>query len=215
MRTQLLENETCTRFHIDKLLDYAERFGRNIQLVNGCREPGYGDKPVALANWNDKSHYDEKNRRYVIDNNTMSRIARLLKKLGYETEWEDEWSVCDECGKAVRTSPDCYGWKPYCAIFGNCVILCGDCVKENPEDYLAELSGNPRKCLTLDIPLDKYGYRLYDSEYEAGFHDGQTDDPKAIAKELQGKGITDFIFVLDSQGQFNCSFSVWIKPQGN
>ena len=33
--------------NIEKMLDKY-----NIQTYNGCVEPGYEDKPVALANWN-------------------------------------------------------------------------------------------------------------------------------------------------------------------
>ncbi|MCK9571432.1 hypothetical protein M0R72_20960 [Candidatus Pacearchaeota archaeon] len=210
MQTELFDNpKTGTRSRVEKLLDYAERFGHYIQLVDGCCEPGYDDKPVVLGNWNSETRWD--GEKHITVNNIMPRIAKLLEKLGYEIEWEDEWSVCEDCGKAIRAEPDSYSWQPSYATIGDCIIICHDCIKSNPVDYLEELSGNPEKCLTFDIPLDEYGYVMYDCGYEVGWYQGQNANPKKIVKELRAKGITDFIFVMDDVNQFDCEFSVWVK----
>lgn len=68
--------------------------------------------------------------------------------------------------------------------------------------------------MTLDIDLEKYGYKLYLDDYEAGWYN-RDDNPKDIAKGLREAGITDFIFQLDRQGQFATGFSVWVNvPSG-
>jgi len=117
MQKELFDNPKIrTRSRIEKLLDYAERFGHYTQLVDGCCEPGYDDKPVVLGNWNSETRWDGEKRITV--NNVMPRIAKLLEKLGYEVEWEDEWTTCEDCGKATRSQPDSYSWQPSYAIIG-------------------------------------------------------------------------------------------------
>jgi len=212
MQTHLFENPTYTRNRIQKLLDYAELFDSHIQLVDdGCAEPGHDDKPVALANWNEQTHWN--GEQHIVDNDIMPRIAKLLEKLGYVIEWGDEWFTCEGCYKAIRSQGDSYHWIPSYWYSDGCGVYCHECVKSNPVGYLEELSGNHNRCETLGIPLDKYGYRLYGGNYATGWHPGQDADPSEIAKELREQGIADFIFALDENSQFYCTFSVWIKQE--
>lgn len=180
----------------------AESEIENMQYAADYAEPGYStpEKGILFANWN----------RFP------SKATDLLERAGYAIEWSDEWSLCDDCGKAVRTSPDSYSWSNSYAIVGECSIVCLDCLADNPSDYLEELSGNENSCLTESlarrIDLTDYGYRRFnDDEYESGWHPGQTDDPKAIAKQLRSQGIDDFIFVQTEQSQFYIKFAVYVK----
>ena len=213
--TQLLLGDitpALPQTRISRLLDIAEKMGYNISFTEGCVEPGYDDKPVALADWNDRTEYNRKTGVSKVTDSTMPRLAKLFEKLGFEIEWEDEWSVCQGCQKAVRTKTRGPSWKPYFWVDGqNCELLCGDCVKDDPADYLELLSGNPKQCLQLDIDLVKHGYKLHSGDYESGLYPGQNDNPKIIAEELAKEGIADYIFVLDSKGQFGIGFSVWVK----
>ena len=76
-------------------------------------EPGYTppEKGVLFANWN----YFPRN------------IDTILESYGYAVEWSDEWATCQECGGAVRTSPDSWGWHPSFKIFNDCELVCVDC----------------------------------------------------------------------------------------
>lgn len=187
-----------TRSRFQKILDYINKHYLDVQFADGCCEPGYDDKPVALGDWNESNY------------SLMPRLAKVLEKMGYAVEWLDEWVVCDCCGKAVRSQADSCSWKRYLFQSEYGEITCGDCTKDDPADYLKHLSGNAQSCLTFDIDLSKYGYELHEESFENGWY-GQEDDPKVIAKQLREEGITDFIFVLDSKGQFDISFSVWVK----
>jgi len=210
MQTELLDIQRRLRTRFDTILAIVNKAGYDIRFADGCSEPGDEDKPIVLGNWNERTRYDC-HGRCITNNDTMPRIAKILEKLGYQCEWEDEWAVCDECGKAIRIVPNSYSWKPSYWSPEDCGIICHNCVKANPEYYLEWLNGNEKHCLTLDIDLTKYGYSLYRNNYENGWHDGQDDDPAAIAEYLRGNEITDFIFVLDSVGQFDINFSVWVK----
>ena len=54
--TKQLDLTEVNRYHPDRLyrlLDIAEKQNLDIQTIDGCVEPGYDDKPMALADWND------------------------------------------------------------------------------------------------------------------------------------------------------------------
>lgn len=168
-----------------------------ILYGDGYAEPGYKDPEsglIALANWNN-----------------FEREGMLLEKLGVETEWEDEWTYCHNCEKLVRTQPDSYCWRPYYYMFDYGDILCGDCILEDPEEYLTRLEGDPRKAITFDgIDLEEYGYKLLYENLENGFHGGQDDDPNVIAESLAKAGVDRFVFTIDYTGQFDIQFSVYV-----
>jgi hypothetical protein len=166
----------------------------DIMFAKEYAEPGYSNpaKGILFANWNDEP---------------LKRLGDLAEKAGYAIEWSDEWSVCDDCGKAVRTSPNSYGWRR--SYFDSeDGFLCVECVRDDPSAYLESLEGNPRAAETLDIPLDDYVQA--GTNYEHGWHQGQNDSPDVIATSLRARGITRFLFKLDDVGQFDCRFSVYV-----
>jgi hypothetical protein len=92
----------------------AERYSRDIQDVAGeYAEPGYTNPETAIvtANWN----------------HIPAKVAKAFELLGCEIEWSDEWTTCQECGRMVRTEPDCWHWKPSYVIRNECELLCLEC----------------------------------------------------------------------------------------
>lgn len=179
---------------------------------NVFAEPGYSATVAALGNWNTvllrNENFEEKER-----DETPSKLCKALDELGVHTDWEDEWAVCGECNRLVRTTPDCYGWMPnYVELYGT--YVCHECVcgsKKCMEDYLESIEGVYSKCLTfVDLDLSEHGYTRVLSGLERGMHCGQDASPEKIAKKLSYDDIERFIFQLDSSGQFDISFSVWV-----
>src|SRR5262245_37954667 len=81
----------------------------NLGYASGYAEPGYHDPDngVLFANWN-----------------VFPRgFDRVLEQAGYAVEWSDEWSTCEDCGKAVRTSPNSYGWQRSYELIDDCSIV--------------------------------------------------------------------------------------------
>ncbi len=213
--TKQLDLIEVDRYHPDRvtlLLDIAEKQGFDIQTTDGCVEPGYDDKPVVLGDWNDIRTYKPGGNEVISRNTTPARLAALFEKLGYSVEWNDEWVTCESCQKAVRCRENSYSWRPYfwCDPV-HCEIHCGNCIKDDPTEYLEFLSGNFEQCMQLDIDLTEYGYELHSDDYENGLCLGQLDNPKKISFQLRMGGITDYIFKLDGKGQFGINFSVWVK----
>lgn len=183
----------------------------DIQLyTGGYSEPGYTDPEsgvIATGNWNNVTKWT---RESITIFDLPSRILNLFEKLGIECKWSDEWCSCSNCGKLVRTSPDCYSWTPSYTV-GDGELTCHECLKQDPVAHLESLEGNPNTANTInDIDPADYGYvKLNDESYETGYHPGQNDSPEVIAKELRAKGISRFLFQIDSVGQFDGRWSVY------
>lgn len=163
---------------------------------------GYSDerdsgRGIVSANWN-----------YV-----SQRTQDVLEQAGYTLDWCDGVSRCDECYKAIETQPTHYGWKAQFHVGDGCII-CAKCLASDPEPLLEDLRGNEDKALTLDnIDLSEHGYARVERRFENGWYGGQDDSPKAIAKWLREREIEDFIFEIDSVGQFDMRFSVWVREE--
>lgn len=101
----------------------------------GYAEPGYSDPLgfILFDNWND--YGDFRFPAWIIDPDgvefdpeEMLDVEHVLNALGCEMEWSDEWTTCSDCGKAVRTQPDCHHWTPFYLIpehSGD--LVCHDC----------------------------------------------------------------------------------------
>lgn len=190
--------ETDSRADYDRQrIRRAESEIESLQWSHAYAEPGYTDpeKEIIFANWN------------VFP----SKVTDLLERAGYAIEWSDEWATCGDCNKAVRTSPDSYGWTQQYYIFNDCELVCHECILADPTSYLDDLTDNPRRAVTLDIDPTDHGYTLVQTDFENGFHLGQTDDPKAIHARLEAEGYTGILFKIDSVGQFDVFFSVYAR----
>lgn len=182
----------------------------------GYSEPNYSDVDiVACGNWNDISKWT--NGKCEIIDKSPSMAADFLEKLcdkhgfSLDLQWSDEWNVCCDCNKLFRISADSYNWSRYYWLDEDAgEYVCGDCVIKNPEDYLLSLEGNHKSCITIELDLEKNGYVKIEDGFEYGFHDGQDASPELIANAMREQGIQRFIFNLDSTGQFDINFSVYI-----
>lgn len=182
---------------------------------HGYAEPGYDDPPnglIVTANWkDDKGKIPQSFVQEDGDPETMLTIGQALDILGCACEWSDEWDTCEGCGRLLRTQANGYSWRRSYYVDDNTGdLFCSECTKTDPEYLIEHLIGNPRTALTFDLPLEDHGFVKLQSGFEIGMHHGQASDPEQIAKALQKRGIKRFLFVLDSVGQFDVSFSVWV-----
>jgi hypothetical protein len=187
-----------------------------IQLhYDGYAEPGYYEPTsgiIATGNWNKISSYNSTNKIVEHISNLPCRISSLFEKMGIEIEWSSEWEACCDCGKLVRTQPDSYSWtKSYQFLDGE-GVRCIECLEEDPEAYLETLEGISNQANTMhSIDPCKHGYvKVNEDTYESGWHPGQHDDPVKVAKELRNRGIDRFLFGIDSVGQFDSKWSVYV-----
>ena len=92
---------------------YALRLIEDMSYSSEYAEPGYTQpkKGILFSDWN-----------YL-----PRGIGDLLSRMGYELEWEDEWTTCSDCGKALRTSADSYSWQPSYFLMYECEMYCKEC----------------------------------------------------------------------------------------
>jgi hypothetical protein len=216
VQSELFDRQVTRKLsRVEYLLAIAEKAGYDITSAEGVCEPGYDDGPVVFANWNAKTRYNRETNSHKTLDDTMPRLAKLFEKLGFAVEWYDEWYTCEDCGKAFRTSPDGYGWTPHYSFIGECPLVCLDCIVDNPGEYLEECLNNPEKAVLPSIDLEENGFRKLEGEYANGFHPGQTDNPRDIAKQLERDGYRDYVFRISDVGQFDVHFEVWVKEDSN
>lgn len=168
----------------------------NATYAPGYAEPGYSDpaRGVVFADWN-----------------CLPReLDRILERAGYEIQWPDEWSTCDDCQKAVRTSPDSYSWRRSFYMPDDCTIVCETCAREDLDQYEEYLINNSDVADTFDIDWTSRGWTKFNPErYESGFHCGQDDQPSAIAETVPAG--FDYLFALTTAQQFDMYFDCYIR----
>lgn len=220
-----MNNKLLKRAH--RILEAAHnsavcREGRNrieeMGVHVGYAEPGYGtlegDDVIVTGNFNAITRYDMhscegRSYRRVLDD-IPERVAKVLENAGIEIEWSDEWASCCACCKLVRTSADSYGWTPSYAESADGERICSECLEENPEEHLQSLEGRADAANTMNgIHPEEHDYVCL-GEFERGFHRGQDDDPRLVAKALEELGLERWLFNIDSVGQFDARFSVWL-----
>ena len=126
--------------------------------------------------------------------------------------FSDEYSVCEHCNKAFRTSPDSYSWTANYWL-GDGFIICDECVKEDfAEEYLESLHNNPKTANTIlsDDEMENAGYeKINRDSYESGWY-GRCDDPQDILeKEMETNPDYDYVFSICGNGQFHTDFDLW------
>jgi hypothetical protein len=193
----------------DAALELGSDQNGGISLYKTMCEPGYINagqadiKGFLVANWN---HVDKELIAWIEEGGDYDS--------GY---WSDEWDTCDECGGLVRNQADSYSWKRYGTCDENGTV-CGNCLKKDIPAYLETLEGKSGKAVTLDVDPGQHGYVRVNPEgrhegFESGWHPGQDDDPKAMAKTLKLNGITRFIWVITGVGQFDVRFTLYIHEE--
>jgi len=201
--------------------EYHERLDYIQEIVTeGYAEPGYTDPQVGIVtgNWNDEepcilSEFVDPDHEDTEPGEIITP-GRALELLGCELEWSDEWDSCHDCMKLVRSQPNSYGWKRAAWVSDDCEVFCHECVKADPSDYIESLVGVDNNGITIeDIDLEKYGFVKLQDNLENGWYGGQKADPKVVGKALRKQGIDRYVFVIDSVGQFDLSFSVWVDKE--
>jgi hypothetical protein len=185
---------------------------------DGYAEPGYSSESglVATGNWNNVDVDNHLTHTHKVVSNLPNRIFSMFEKMGIECEWSDEWTACSSCGMLVRTSPDSYEWtRSYYFYESSGDIACIECLLEDTDSYLAELEDNPDTANTMSCidPADHGYIKVNEDSYETGWHPWQNDSRAKVAKELRAKGISRFLFNIDSVGQFDSQWSVYVHSE--
>lgn len=189
----------------------GRRHYMELRMFDGwANDPEEEDSPVIAGNWNDIHAPYVQGEPSKVLNDEPSRLCAVFERMGFEIEWCDQVTDCSGCYRAIRTEPTHYGWQPD-FVHGECEILCIECIKADPTDLMEEKEGNHQTAWNLpDIDPADHGYWRAGDNYESGWHPGQADHPEEIAKILKAIKVDRFLFVIDSVGQFDVHFSVYV-----
>ena len=181
--------------------------------TEGYAEPGYSDPKsgvIAFGNWNDVSHW---NARISGSSSPMmmplAGSPSCLKRLASNSNGRTNGRRANNAEKQFAARPTVTpgsGTTPKSKAAPSAATV----LKADPTAYLESLEGEENSCLTISLELEEHGYVLLEGGYEHGFYGGQDADPRLIAKALKNQGISRFVFDLDSVGQFDLSFSLWV-----
>lgn len=136
----------------------------------------------------------------------------VLDELNIDYGFSDEWSACDNCGKLIRTEPNSYSWVPDFFVDNEKgEIICGDCVREDPREYLETLYNNPEVANTIlsTSDLEAQGFERIGETYENGWYDRNDSPEEILNKALEEHPNGVFVFSITTQGQFATQFELW------
>lgn len=128
------------------------------------------------------------------------------------TEWGfgDEYTLCSDCYKVIRTSPTSYDWTPDYTL-GDGYIICNECAKENKEEYIQEYINNQQKAITWlneDEIIDMGFVQLNKEHYETGFHSHMDDSPAMEFQKFQDQ-YEEIVFTIYANSQFYTTWDIW------
>ena len=199
-----LQIDNCRQERFERLMRLCEENDLDVMWHTEYGEPGYETPEFGIltGDWNDKTRYNRKTKKTETIDDAPSRIAKLFEKFGrVDLEWEDEWYAC-ECGKLVRTSPDCMSWTPSYQIVNDCVIVCAACLQDDPAELLEELEGTTAG-LEIALDLEEHGWAQIAKLENYAFTDR---DLSAMAKALDAINVERYVFC-------KANYTVWVPEE--
>jgi hypothetical protein len=178
-----------------------------------------GENFIIATSWNNLGKLANELSKYVEfgeDNGDCESILEAVTEelTGSKYNWgfDDEYDTCCECGKIVRTSPTSYSWMPsyYRGEWG---LICEECVRKNPEEYIDWLLNNSERINTIftEQELEEFGFKRFEDEKESGWYDRNDSPIKDVKKVPEGY---DYIFHLTNIEQFRTNWVIMIRKQG-
>lgn len=217
---------------VRRILAYVDEHDIAMDYYPGCAEIGYDDKPVLAANWNGPGEYERKHldtewgREQFKHKATLEKLSRIVDDIQHVSlEWSDKWTGCNDCGKAVRTSPDSYGWQASWVWASDSEIVCRECWKDSISDiiefYMSDYHHRfSNKALPGDFMelLENEGFTCWTetpdecTRYETGLHPGQNDNPAKVFKQImENDKRWEVVFVITDVGQFDIHWAAFVR----
>ena len=191
---------------LNRLIGYFDKNNLDVAIYPGISESGYDDKFLVCADWNPPK---------------MERIYNFIARYFDDVDlgWSDEWTGCSDCGKAIRIIANSYDWEPSYLWTSDCSIACQECYEDSIEDIIETYKNDTNKAVTSDFYqyMEAAGFVCYSPDeycqrFETGFYPGQNDSPQDVASDIKTNLPNyDYIFKIDSVGQFDVQWSVFLK----
>jgi len=143
-----------------------------------------------------------------------TREGELIGLDDFEVEsgFSDEYSLCCNCHKHVRTSPDSYSWTPPMFLDSEGYV-CDECCEGGSFDAEAlEEYKNAQKSIPDTFDLERLGLVKVNKEsFEHGLYGGQLDTPEPIIDTFNTNNIDVWFKVYPRQ--FDLEFDVYVMAE--
>jgi len=190
----------------------------DISLALEYAEPGYkrkrNQRAILFANWNTNRKRDYPTsiiRTAILPAFPKIEEQEILNCIErhYAIEWSDEWAICFDCGKAIRTSPDSYSWKRSFYL-GDGEVLCLNCI--DYESIITEFINNPSNAWTYDAKyLRNAGFRVVEGgDFSTGLREC-SKNPEDVYNKYKTPDI-DLLFCIESAEQFGVEVVLYSRP---
>jgi len=139
----------------------------------------------------------------------------LLLPVG-EMGFSDEYDVCYECNRIVRTSPDSYSWTAPFHIFDDGELVCNECIEEDPDDYIEALINNDHKANTVLTTgaLEEAKFLNVPTDFSDGWYGVNASPPNILEAVRECLPDAEFVFHITGVGQFETNFDLWARGEG-
>lgn len=108
-------------------LNYGEEFDIRMYNANGSAgEDECGDGFVT-GNWNPKRFPRNGEPPLTFDEQLPELLCDVVEKWDLGGGWSDEYTECEGCYKAFRTSPSSMWWEPEFPYFAGEGMFCNHC----------------------------------------------------------------------------------------
>lgn len=192
---------------------------RVTDIIVGYADGSDDNAVIVLGDWNDSRYPRNDDPPLTEAERVGPRLFDALEAAGAECQWLDEYSRCSDCGKAIRTEPDSYRWRPEYIITDD--YTCARCLRADPLGAITggDYINNSANAITwLDAPaLIRIGCEQWAPgeahTYASGWHEGMADDPTKVLAEIRREAPgRDVVFLIDETSQFYTRFSAWLMP---
>lgn len=202
----------------NRIIKYLDEKYQNTAYVDWGMDANNPEQHVVVADWN----------------NIPDKFTTILEDMGVEVWWSDQYGRCEHCSNLIDLQPSCYGWEAP-AIIGEWGYVCQTCVEliddeyelndvfdEHIYEYNKGIGYQAKAVPSWAIYLfEKFGWQCWSEDnedlchrYESGWFPGQNDDPEKVFKEIMEiDNDLRVVFAINSIGQFDVRWNVWIKPK--
>ena len=128
--------------------------------------------------------------------------------------FSDEFYICSECNKAIRTTD---GYAHIKVWIGDGFCMCEDCVRANASDYIEDLTNDYTRAnlILSENELNGLGfYKQNEEHYASGLYH-RHDNPKQIFEKIRETNPdVDILFSInENYNPYEEEFDVYIKEK--
>lgn len=152
--------------------------------------------------FDDDHYYNIENLDWAIE-----QCPEEIEGWGYA----DEYDSCYRCGNLIHTRPSYGEQQDFFPDYDASELVCGDCVRKDPDDYLNYLINNPTglNVLLSREQLKKLGFELISDDYENGLYDRHDNPAQILMDALEKYKNGEFIFSSKNNGPYSIEFELW------